>query len=65
MAKKKVEFPFIKVYDLKGLNAEQKLFLCRVWNFQSKNMKCYITNNTWADYLPKFRFNFIHYKTAS
>lgn len=51
MAKKKVEFPFIKVFDLKGLNATQKLFLCRVWSFQSNNRKCYITNNTWADYL--------------
>ena len=51
MAKNKVEFPFIKVFDLKGLNATQKLFLCRVWSLQSNNRKCYITNNTWADYL--------------
>jgi hypothetical protein len=51
MAKNKVEFPFIKVFDLKGLNATQKLFLCKVWSLQSNNRKCYITNNTWADYL--------------
>lgn len=51
MVKKKVEFPFIKVYDLKGLNATQKLFLCKVWSLQSNKRKCYITNNTWADYL--------------
>jgi hypothetical protein len=51
MVKKKVDFPFIKVYDLKGLNATQKLFVCRIWSFQSKKMKCYITNDTWADYL--------------
>jgi len=51
MSKNKVEFPFIKVFDLKGLNATQKLFLCKVWSLQSNNRKCYITNNTWADYL--------------
>jgi hypothetical protein len=49
MAKKKVDEPFVQMYELKGLKANEALMVNKVWSFQSNGLECYITNKTWAN----------------
>jgi DNA-binding Lrp family transcriptional regulator len=51
MAKKKVDDPFVQMFELKGLKANEALMVCKVWSFQSNGLECFISNNTWADFL--------------
>ena len=51
MAKKKVDEPFVQMYELKGLQANQALMVNKVWSFQSNGMECYMSNETWANFL--------------
>jgi DNA-binding MarR family transcriptional regulator len=51
MSKNNVKEPFVKMYELKGLSSNETRFLCKVWSFQSNQRDCYLSNNTWADFL--------------
>jgi hypothetical protein len=51
MAKKKVDELFVQMYELKGLPANQALMVNKVWSFQSNGMECYMSNETWANFL--------------
>jgi hypothetical protein len=51
MAKKKVDEPFVQMFELKGLKANEALMVCKVWSFQSNGLECFISNRSWANYL--------------
>lgn len=51
MTKKKVDEPFVQMYELKGLQANQALMVNKVWSFQSNGKECYMSNETWANFL--------------
>lgn len=51
MSKEKVEEPFVKMYELKGLKSDETYFVCKVWSFQSNGKSCYMSNRAWAEYL--------------
>lgn len=43
--------PFVRMYELKGLDATKRLFVCKVWSFQVNNQRCYMSNDSWAEFL--------------
>lgn len=51
MAKKKVDEPFVQMFELKGLKANEALMVCKVWSFQSNGLECFLSNKTWANFL--------------
>ena len=51
MSKEKVEEPFVKMYELKGLKANEASFICKVWSFQTNGKRCFLSNPAWAEYL--------------
>lgn len=51
MGKEKVEEPFVKMYELKGLKSNEASFICKVWSFQANGKTCFMSNAAWAEYL--------------
>lgn len=43
--------PFVKMYELRGLSPSRRLFICKVWSFQSNNLRCHMSKYTWAEFL--------------
>jgi hypothetical protein len=43
--------PFVRMYELKGLDARKRLFVCKVWSFQVNDQECYLSNDSWAQFL--------------